>query len=78
MRRNIPAYSLPQALGPSSRAAALRTAGLAAPRYPGFRLGAAARLLGPRAWGKEYAGMLRRIVTRGLWRRGRHMRGSRS
>ena len=55
-----------------ARAAALRTAGLAAPRYPGFRLGAAARLLGPRAWAREYAGMVRRIVTRGLWRRGGH------
>ena len=54
-----------------ARAAALRTAGLAAPRYPGFRLGAAARQLGPKAWAREYAGMVRRIVTRGLWRRGR-------
>ena len=51
-----------------ARVAALRTAGLPAPRYPGFRLPTASRRLGMRAWAKEYAGMLKRIATRGYWR----------
>jgi coenzyme F420 hydrogenase subunit beta len=61
-----------------ARTAALRTVGLPAPRYPGFRLSAAAHGLGPRAWAKEYLGMLRRIVTRGHLRvGGRRARRSR-
>lgn len=52
----------------SARTAALRTVGLPAPRYPGFRLGAAARRAGWVRWTREYAGMLRRIRRRGYLR----------
>lgn len=61
----------------TARTAALRTVGLPAPRYPGFRLGAASRLVGPARWTREYAGMLRRIVRRGYLRRGRPRKGAR-
>lgn len=59
-----------------ARAAALRTALLPAPRYPGFRLSSAGRRLGPRALGKEYLGMLKRIWTRRYFRRTRPSEGA--
>lgn len=58
-----------------ARTTALRAAGLPAPRYPGFRLGAAARRAGPLTLVKEYIGMLRRIVGRGYLRRSRTKEG---
>lgn len=59
-----------------ARAAGLRTALLPTPRYPGFRLSSAGRLLGPRAWAKEYMGMLKRIWTRGYLRPRRRTEGA--
>ncbi|OLT21970.1 hypothetical protein BJF81_14085 [Ornithinimicrobium sp. CNJ-824] len=61
-----------------ARTAALTTATLPAPRYPGFRLGVAARRLGPVGWVKEYVGMLRRIVRRGYLRRTSRTEGTQS
>lgn len=47
-----------------ARSLALRTLLLPTPSFPGFRLAAAARQAGVRTQLKEYAGMLRRAVTR--------------
>lgn len=48
------------------RIAALRTFLLPTPRFPGFRLAAATAQLSWRARVREYVGMVRRIVMRGL------------
>lgn len=50
-----------------SRLAALRSFGLPATRYPGFRLEEAAAQLGMRARVREYLGMAKRVVTRGFF-----------
>jgi coenzyme F420 hydrogenase subunit beta len=60
----------------AARVAAMRTATLPAPSYPGFLLLAATRRLGPRRWVKEYLGMLKRIRARGYLRRGRRTEGA--
>ena len=50
------------------RIAALRTFMLPTPRFPGFRLAAATAQLSWRARLREYAGMVRRIVIRRLFK----------
>lgn len=50
------------------RTAALRMFGRPVPRFRGFHLAAATAQLPPRAIVREFAGMVRRIATRGYWR----------
>ncbi len=50
------------------RMAALRIFGRPVPRFRGFHLAAATAQLPPTAVVREFAGMIKRIVTRGYWR----------